>query len=72
MVKEKGKIIIGLVLEALPNTNFKVQLDDGGNEILSHLSGKMRLNHIKVVVGDRVKIETSPYGATRGRIIQRL
>ncbi len=71
-MKDKAKIATGLVLEALPNTNFKVQLDENGDQILAHLSGKMRLNHIKVVVGDKVRLEISPYGNTRGRITHRL
>jgi translation initiation factor IF-1 len=71
MIKEKVKIVDGLVIEALPNTNFKVQLKETGREILTHLSGKMRMYRIKVVVGDKVKIELGPYGE-RGRIIKRL
>lgn len=61
----------GIVLEALPSTLFKVQLDDG-REILAHLSGKMRLHYIKVLPGDRVRIETTPYDETKGRIVHRL
>lgn len=59
----------GIVIEALPNANFKVKLDNG-KEILTHLSGKMRLNFIRVLVGDRVEIEVS-IDETRGRIIRR-
>ncbi len=72
MGKEGVKIVIGLVVEALPNANFRVENDENKEEILAHLAGKMRINRIKVVVGDKVKVELSPYGATRGRIIQRL
>lgn len=72
MPKDNLKIATGLVLEALPSANFKVRLDNEEEMILAHLSGKMRLNHIKVVVGDKVKIEISQYGTTRGRIVQRL
>ena len=61
----------GTVLEALPSTLFRVRLDDGG-EILAHLSGKMRLNHIRVLPGDRVRVEFSPYDTTKGRITHRL
>lgn len=61
----------GVVLEALPSTLFKVRLDDG-REILAHLSGKMRLHYIKVLPGDRVRIETTPYDETKGRIVHRL
>jgi translation initiation factor IF-1 len=69
---KKEKIIVeGRVLEALPNTFFKIILDDG-REILSHLSGRMRLHYIKVLPGDRVRVEMSPYDETKGRIVHRL
>lgn len=72
MPENKNKIIIqGQVQEALPNATFKVILDDG-REILAHLAGKMRLFYIRVLVGDKVKVELSPYDTTKGRIIQRL
>ena len=61
----------GIVLEALPSTLFRVRLDDGG-EILAHLSGRMRLHFIRVLPGDRVRVELSPYDQTKGRIVQRL
>lgn len=61
----------GTVLEALPNTFFKIQLK-GGREVLGHLSGRMRMHYIKVLPGDRVRIEMSPYDETKGRIVQRL
>ncbi len=60
----------GLVIETLPGTNFKIKLDDG-KEILAHLSGRMRLNFIRVLIGDRVKVELSPYDETKGRIVYR-
>lgn len=60
----------GVVLESLPGATFKIRLNNG-NEILAHLSGKMRLNHIRVLIGDRVKVELSPYDKTKGRIIFR-
>ena len=60
----------GQVIEALPNTTFKVVLGDG-TEILAYLSGKMRLHYIKVMIGDRVSLELSPDGK-RGRIVRRL
>lgn len=63
--KEKGT-----VLEALPNATFKVKLDDG-REILAHLSGKMRIYRIKVLPGDRVTVEMTPYDKNRGRIVYR-
>ena len=72
MPENKGKIVSqGRVTEALPNTTFRVQLDDG-KEVLAHLAGKMRLFHIRVLVGDRVQVEFSPYDETKGRIIKRL
>lgn len=61
----------GLVIENLPSTLFRVRLD-GGREILAHLSGKMRLHHIKVLPGDRVRVEMTPYDETKGRIVLRL
>jgi len=70
VIDNKRPIFIGIVIEALPNTTFKVKLDSGA-EILAHLSGKMRLNFIRVLVGDRVEIELS-VDKKRGRIIRRL
>ena len=61
----------GVVLENLPSTLFKVKLDDS-REILAHLSGRMRLHFIKVLPGDRVRIEMTPYDETKGRIVHRL
>ncbi len=61
----------GVVEETFPNTLFKVKLDDG-KEILAHLGGKLRINFIKVLLGDRVRVETSPYDETKGRIVHRL
>jgi len=60
----------GRVLEALPSTHFKVLLDDGG-EIIAHLAGKLRIYRIKILAGDRVTVEMSPYDEKRGRIIYR-
>ncbi|MBM4398827.1 MAG: translation initiation factor IF-1 [Candidatus Cloacimonetes bacterium] len=60
----------GIVKEALPNTTFKVALENG-HEILAHSSGKMRMNYIRILPGDKVKIELSPYDLTRGRITYR-
>lgn len=69
---KKDKILAeGTVLENLPSTLFKVKLDDG-QEILAHLSGRMRLNFIKVLPGDRVRVEMTPYDKTKGRIVHRL
>ena len=61
----------GQVIEALPSAMFRILLEDG-SEVLGHLAGKMRLHYIKVLVGDRVVIEFSPYDEKRGRIIKRL
>jgi len=60
----------GIITEALPSTNFRVKLDDG-REVLAHLSGKLRLNYIRILVGDRVVVELSPYDDKRGRIVYR-
>ncbi len=70
-MKESKTYIEGMVLESLPSTLFKVKLDDN-REILAHLSGKMRLHYIKVLPGDRVRVEMTPYDETKGRIIHRL
>ncbi|HHV80999.1 MAG TPA: translation initiation factor IF-1 [bacterium] len=61
----------GIVVEALPNAMFRVELDNG-YRVLAHISGKIRLNFIRILPGDRVKIELSPYDLTRGRIVRRL
>ena len=66
MDKPQKEKVNGTVLEALPNTNFRVQLEDG-REVLAYLAGKMRLHYIKVMIGDKVELELSPDGA-RGRI----
>jgi translation initiation factor IF-1 len=63
--------IEGVVQESLPNAMFNVQLDNGF-EILAHISGKIRKNHIKILLGDRVIVELSPYNLSRGRIIYRV
>ncbi len=60
----------GQVIEALPSTNFKVKLDDG-EEILCHLAGKLRMFRIKILPGDRVSVEMTPYDLKRGRIVYR-
>ncbi len=69
--KEKGIVVEGTVEEALPNAMFRVKLDTG-HEVLAHVSGKMRMHFIKILPGDRVKVELSPYDLTRGRIIFRM
>ena len=71
MAKKEEKIEVeGTVIEALPNTQFRVELDNGHN-VLAYLSGKMRKFYIRILLGDRVKIEMSPYDMNRGRIIYR-
>lgn len=70
MAKKEIIEVEGEVLENLPNTLFRVKLDDG-RVILCHLSGKMRIYYIKIMPGDRVKIEMSPYDETKGRIVYR-
>ncbi|WP_457639620.1 translation initiation factor IF-1 [Persephonella sp.] len=69
--KEKGIVVEGTVEEALPNAMFRVKLDTG-HEVLAHVSGKMRMHFIRILPGDRVKVELSPYDLTRGRIIFRM
>ncbi|QQS43941.1 translation initiation factor IF-1 [Candidatus Roizmanbacteria bacterium] len=70
-MKDNVIIVEGEVVENLPNTLFKVQLDEGEKVILCYLSGKMRKNYIKILPGDRVKIELTPYDLNRGRIVYR-
>jgi translation initiation factor IF-1 len=71
MEKKKEKIEKeGVVRETLPNAFFRVELDSGG-EVLAHISGKMRIYRIKILSGDRVKVEVSPYDQKRGRIVYR-
>ncbi|MEK9195698.1 MAG: translation initiation factor IF-1 [Patescibacteria group bacterium] len=70
-MKQEKNLFEGVVLDALPSTLFKIKLDDG-REILGHLSGKMRLHYIKVLPGDRVRVEMTPYDETKGRIVHRL
>ena len=70
MAKEEVIEVEGTVVEALPNTVFKVELKNG-HQILAHISGKLRMNYIKILPGDKVKVELSPYDLTRGRITWR-
>jgi len=71
MAKKEEKIEVeGTVVEALPNTQFMVELDNG-HQVLAYLSGKMRKFYIRILLGDRVKVEMSPYDMNRGRIIYR-
>lgn len=70
MVKEEAIKVEGIVKESLPNTMFRVELDNG-HLVLAHISGKMRMNFIKILPGDKVDLELSPYDLTRGRITYR-
>jgi len=68
--KEEKIVVEGNIIEALPGTQFRVQLDTG-HEVLAYLSGKMRRYYIRILLGDRVRVELSPYDLTRGRIVYR-
>ena len=70
MSKADNIEVTGTVLEALPNAMFKVRLDNN-YEVLAHISGKMRMNFIRILPGDKVRMELSPYDLTRGRITWR-
>jgi translation initiation factor IF-1 len=67
MAKQEGITVEGTVKEALPDNRFKVELDNG-HLVLAHLSGKIKMHHIKVLPSDKVTVELSPYDLTRGRI----
>lgn len=69
--KEEGIEVEGVVVENLPNARFRVKLDEGEMEILAHVSGKMRMHYIRILPGDRVRVEMSPYDLTKGRITYR-
>jgi translation initiation factor IF-1 len=71
MAKEETINMEGKVQEILPNTMFRILLDDINTEVIGYLSGKMRTHNIKVLLGDRVAMEFSPYDLTRGRITRR-
>lgn len=70
MKKDEVILVEGIVKDTLPNAMFKVEIE-GGHEILGHISGKMRMNYIRILLGDKVIVELSPYDLTRGRIIRR-
>ena len=70
MAKEDAIEVEGTVMEPLPNAMFRVELDNG-HKVLAHVSGKMRTNFIRILPGDKVKVELSPYDLTRGRITYR-
>jgi len=69
--KEDAIEVEGKILEALPNAMFRVELENG-HKILAHISGKMRMNFIRILPGDKVKVQLSPYDLSRGRIIFRV
>lgn len=68
--KDDKLVLEGKIVEALPNTTFRVELDNG-HEVLAYLSGKMRKHYIRVLLGDSVRVELSPYDLTRGQIVYR-
>ncbi|MDD6276118.1 MAG: translation initiation factor IF-1 [Clostridia bacterium] len=70
MSKQDMLELEGTVIEALPNATFQVELENG-HRILAHISGKLRMNYIRILPGDKVKVEVSPYDLTRGRITWR-
>lgn len=70
MAKEQAITVEGKVIEPLPNAMFQVELENG-HRVLAHVSGKMRMHFIKILPGDRVTLELSPYDLTRGRIVYR-
>ncbi|MBI3314193.1 MAG: translation initiation factor IF-1 [Candidatus Omnitrophica bacterium] len=71
MPKEDSIEVEGTVIEPLPNAMFRVELENG-HRVLAHISGKMRMNYIRILPGDKVKVELSPYDLTRGRITFRV
>ncbi len=71
MPKEDAIEVNAIVLETLPNAMFRVELEDSKHQVLAHVSGKMRKNFIRILPGDRVVVELSPYDLSRGRIVYR-
>ena len=70
MAKEEPIVVEAVVTEALPNARFRAKLENG-HEILAHVSGKMRMHYIRIMAGDKITVEMSPYDFSKGRIIQR-
>ena len=68
--KEDAIVLDGTILESLPNATFRVELDNG-HKVLAHISGKMRMNYIRILPGDKVQVELTPYDLSRGRITYR-
>ncbi len=71
MPKEESVRVEAVVREALPNASFRVEIE-GGHQVLAHISGKMRMHFIRILPGDKVTVEMSPYDLSRGRIVHRL
>ncbi len=71
MAKEEPIEVEGTVVEVLPNAMFRVELENG-HRVLAHISGKMRMHYIRILTGDKVKMELSPYDLTKGRITYRM
>ena len=72
MAKQEAIKMTGLIIDALGNSMFRVELDNVDSEIICHISGKMRQNYIRIMPGDKVEVEMSPYDLTKGRITKRL
>lgn len=70
MPKQEALKVDGTILDTLPNASFKVKLENG-HEVLAHISGKMRMHFIKILPGDKVSVELTPYDLSRGRIVYR-
>ena len=70
MAKEEPIVVEAIVEEALPNARFRARLESG-HEIMAHVSGKMRMHYIRIMAGDKITVEMSPYDLTKGRIISR-
>jgi translation initiation factor IF-1 len=69
--KEEALEVEGVVTQALANTRFRVKLNEGGHEVMAHIAGRMRKHFIRIVPGDKVRVELSPYDLTKGRITYR-
>ena len=70
MAKEEGLEMEGTIIDTLPNTMFRVELENG-HVVIAHISGKMRKNYIRILTGDKVKVELTPYDLSKGRIVDR-
>ena len=70
-IKQKNNVAYGIVIEALPNTLFRVKIDKSEEVVMAYLAGRMRIHHIRILIGDKVELELDPYGG-RARISKRL